>query len=166
MKDYSNKQKFEKAAELKQLIDLILAQTHKSSLLSEPVNLANVLFEIDGGFGKDFILMLSGKIFVKQYGTEKKSYFEDALDDYFDHTIQLNSNPDDEDLEKMKITLNWLIRNRNTVRMFYLKEYTSKEELYKKISRHKVQYDIPERTFDIKAFVKDNIEEYTGILSN
>ena len=166
MKDYSNKQKFEKAAEVKQLIDLILAQTHKSSLLSEPVNLANVLFEIDGGFGKDFILMLAGKIYVKQYRTEKKSYFEDALDDYFEHTIQLNATPDDEDLEKMKITLNWLIRNRNTVRMFYLKEYPSKVELYKKISRHKVQYDVPERTFDIKAFVKDKIEDYTGIQSN
>jgi hypothetical protein len=50
--------------------------------------------------------------------------------------------------------------------MFYLKEYLSKEELYKKISRHKVQYDIPERTCDIKAFVKDNIEDYTGIQSN
>ena len=166
MKEYSDKQRFEKAAEVKQLIDLILAQTHKSSLLSEPVNLANVLFEIDGGFGKDFILMLSGKIYVKKNGSNKKDYFEDALDDYFDHTIQLNPNPDDEDLEKMKITLNWLIKNRNTVRMFYLKEYQSKEDLYKKISRHKVRYDNPERTFDIKAFVKDKIEDYTGIQSN
>ena len=165
MKEYSDKQKFEKAAEVKQLIDLILAQTHKSSLLSEPVNIANVLFEIDGGFGKDFILMLAGKIFVKKYNSERKDYFEDALDDYFEHTIQLNPVPDDEDLEKMKITLNWLIKNRNSVNMFYLKEYQTKEELYKKISRHKVQYANPERIFDIKAFVKDNIEDYTGVQS-
>jgi hypothetical protein len=49
--------------------------------------------------------------------------------------------------------------------MFYLKEYQSKEELYKKISRHKARYDNPERTFDIKAFVKDKIEDYTGVNS-
>jgi DNA polymerase-3 subunit epsilon len=110
--------------------------------------------------------MLEGKIYVKKYGSEKKDYFEDALDDYFEHTIQLNPNPNDEDLEKMKITLNWLIKNRNNVRMFYLKEYQSKEELYKKISHHKVRYDNTERTFDIKAFVKDKIEDYTGMQNN
>ncbi len=60
MKDYSEKLKFEKAAEMKQVIDLLLAQTHKSSLLAEPVNAANVLIETDEGFGKDYILMLAG----------------------------------------------------------------------------------------------------------
>lgn len=165
MKEYSDLQKFEKAAEVKQLIDLILAQTHKSSLLAEPVNLANVLFEVNGGFGKDYILMLEGKIFVKKHGSERKDYFEEALDDFFEHTVLLNAVPDDEDLEKMKITLNWLIKNRNTVRMFYLKEFQSKEVLYNSISKYKVQYDNSERTFDIKDFIKDPLEEYTGVQS-
>jgi DNA polymerase III subunit epsilon len=165
MKEYSDEQKFEKAAEVKQLIDLILAQTHKSSLLAEPVNLANVLFEVNGGFGKDYILMLAGKIFVKKNSSEKKDYFEDALDDFFEHTVLINAVPDDEDLEKMKITLNWLIKNRNTVRMFYLKDYQAKEELYRSISKFKVQYDHSERTFDIKDFMKDRLEEYTGVQS-
>ena len=49
MKDYAAKEKYEKAAETKQVIDLILSQTHKSSLLAEPVNKANVLFEIIRG---------------------------------------------------------------------------------------------------------------------
>ncbi len=61
MKEYSQKQKYEKAAEVKELIDMILTQTHKSSLLAEPVNLANVLFEINEGFGCDYILMLRRK---------------------------------------------------------------------------------------------------------
>ncbi|MEJ2507775.1 MAG: GIY-YIG nuclease family protein, partial [Ignavibacteriaceae bacterium] len=37
MKDYSDREKFEKAAEVKVIIDLILSQTHKTSLLGEPV---------------------------------------------------------------------------------------------------------------------------------
>ena len=66
MKEYSELQKYEKAAEIKELIDMILAQTHKQSLLSEPVNIANVIFEITEGFNRDYVLMLSGKIFVKK----------------------------------------------------------------------------------------------------
>ena len=35
----------------------------------------------------------------------------------------------------MKITLNWLVKNRNQVRVFYLKDYSSKEELFENVSR-------------------------------
>jgi hypothetical protein len=38
--------------------------------------------------------------------------------------------PNEEDLEKIKITLNWLIKNRNSVRAFYLKDYQTKDELF------------------------------------
>jgi DNA polymerase-3 subunit epsilon len=165
MKEHSDNLKFEKAAEVKQLIDLILAQTHKTSLLAEPVNLANVLFEVDGSFGRDYILMLAGKIYVKKHDSNKKDYFEEALEDYFSHTINLNTMPDDEDLEKMKITLNWLVKNRSSLKAYYLKEYQSKEELFKKISQQPVQYISSEQTFDIKNFVKDKIEDYTGVES-
>ena len=134
MKDYSEKLKYEKAAEVKELVDLILAQTHKSSLLAEPVNLANVLFEVTENFGKDYILMLEGKIYIKKYFLDEKDLFEEALDDYFGQTLNLKSKPLDEDLEKMKITLNWLVKNRNKVRIFYLKEFRNKEELYTKLS--------------------------------
>jgi hypothetical protein len=34
----------------------------------------------------------------------------------------------------MKITLNWLVKNRNQVKVFYLKDYSSKVELFEKIS--------------------------------
>ncbi|MBK7497800.1 MAG: hypothetical protein IPI19_01540 [Ignavibacteriales bacterium] len=36
----------------------------------------------------------------------------------------------------MKITLNWLVKNRNQVRVFYLKNYSSKAELFENISRN------------------------------
>ncbi len=135
MKSLAAKQKYEQAAETKQLVDFILAQTHKSSILAEPVNRANVLIEIISTFENDYVLMLEGKFFVKKYLHDKKDKFEEAIDDYFAGTRKGDENPSDEDLEKMKITLNWLIKNRNKVKVYYLKEYSSKDELYQVISQ-------------------------------
>ena len=48
--------------------------------------------------------------------------------------MNLESNPSEEDLEKMKITLNWLVKNRNQVKVFYLKDFSSKKDLFEKVS--------------------------------
>jgi len=160
MKSYSEQLKFEKAAEVKEIIDLILAQTHKSSLLSEPVNLANILIEINEGYTHDFILMLQGKIYIKKYTLRVKDNFEEALDDYFDGTIHRNIIPDEEDLEKIKISLNWLIKCRNKVRIFYLKDYSSKTELYLHLSNYNSFHEPPEAsTFDIRNFLNKEFHE-------
>ncbi len=156
MKDYSSQQKYEKAAETKELIDMILAQTHKQSLLSEPVNSAKVIFEITEGLTRDYVLMLSGKIFVKKGNLKEKDDFEESLDDYFANIINFDSLPSDEDLEKMKITLNWLIKNRNKVRIFYLRNYKSKQDLYADISRNNFNRNIySESSFNIKDFLSE-----------
>ncbi len=152
MKEYSSKQKYENAQEVKEVIDLILSQTHKTSLLAEPVNKANVLFEINETFVRDYVLLLAGKIYVKKHSLKEKDYFEDAIDDYFEQTIQTDYLPNEEDLEKMKITLNWLIKNRNKVRCFYLKEFSNKEELYSKLTSQSTRYSLTEVTvFDLKT---------------
>ncbi len=154
MREYSDKQKYEKAAEVKEVIDMILNQTYKSSVLAEPVNKANVLFEISGNFENDYMLLLSGKIYIKKYIVNSANHFEEALDDYFDRTVNLSGLPCEEDLEKMKITLNWLIKNRNNVRVFYLKEYRNKEELYKRITSGNFKSVLsPEVYYDIKEFM-------------
>lgn len=154
MKEFSTKQKYENAQEVKEIIDLILAQTHKTSLLAEPVNKANVLFEINETFTRDYVLLLSGKTYVKKQNMKEKDFFEDALDDYFAQTIRTDILPNEEDLEKLKITLNWLIKNRNRVRCFYLKEFNNKDELYHKLTSHSSKYNLPEVTvFDLKKLV-------------
>jgi DNA polymerase-3 subunit epsilon len=151
MKEYSAKQKYEQAAEIKELVDFILDQTHKSALLSEPVNKANVLFEIISKFENDFVLMIEGKIFIKRYLHNRKDEFEQALDDYYDSAINLDQIPTEEDFEKMKITLNWLVKNRNQVRIFYLKDYKSKNELFETISENNSQhYNTTENVIQIK----------------
>jgi excinuclease UvrABC nuclease subunit len=159
MKEYSNDLKYEKAAEVKEIVDLILSQIHKSSLLAEPVNLANVLFEIVEGNNHDYIVMLTGKIFIKKYVVKEKDYFEDALDDYFETTINRKILPDEEDLEKIKITLNWLIKNRNKVRIYYLKDYRNKQELYSKLSNFNSTADVPEDTYFDVRFLIDNFQK-------
>ncbi len=162
MKYYSDQEKYERAAEVKELIDLILAQTHKSSLLAEPVNSANVLFEVNGGFQCDYLLMIEGKIFIKNNPLKHKDNFEEVLDDYYENVNQLDKLPTEEDLEKMKITLNWLIKNRNKVRIFYLKNYRSKIELYSNLTQNRNWSDSSfQSEFDIKNFIDtDVIKDY------
>jgi DNA polymerase-3 subunit epsilon len=151
MKEYSESEKYEKAAEVKEVIDLILNQTHKTSLLSEPVNSANVLFEVSGQFDKDYILLINGKIYLMNNTLNKNTQFDDAVEDYYNQTINYDFIPTDEDLEKIKITLNWLIKNRNKVRSFYLKNYSSKDELYSNISSFSSSNNsFRETSFDIK----------------
>ena len=151
MKEYSELEKYEKAAEVKEVIDLILNQTHKTSLLAEPVNSANVLFEVSGQFDKDYILMISGKIYLKKINSKYITHFDDAVDDFYNSTINYDFIPTDEDLEKIKITLNWLIKNRNSVRSFYLNNYLSKDELYSNISSFSsANNSFRETSFDIK----------------
>jgi excinuclease UvrABC nuclease subunit len=160
MKDYAAKEKYEKAAETKQVIDLILSQTHKSSLLAEPVNKANVLFEITEGINRDYMLLLEGKYFIKKNSLKGRDNFEDALDDYYSNTIKVDINPTEEDLEKMKISLNWLTKNRNKVGIFYLKDFGSKEDLFNAVSSNKSASKKSYRNFNLKRLaVSDTIEE-------
>lgn len=154
MKLYSSQQKFEKAAEVKELLDLILSQVHKNSLLAEPINEAKVVFEISSDWANDYLLMIDGKIYVRKYLMDKKDRFDDALDDYFSNTISNENNPSDEDLEKMKIALNWLVKNRNKVRVFYLKNYISKQEFYGAMSAFKKSNQtVSEKVFELSELL-------------
>ena len=142
MKLYSSEEKYEKAAEVKELVELILAQTHKTSLLAEPVNSANVLFEITENQTKDYVLMRSGKIFIKSYLHNKSDLFEEAINDFYSDTINIKMMPTEEDLEKIKITLNWLIKNRNKVRAFYLEEFQNTQELFSAAAQYGISASI------------------------
>lgn len=155
MKNYSDQLRFEKAAEVKELISLVLSQIHKSSLLAEPINTANVLFEISGFEGqKDYVLLLEGKLFIKDYVVNDELNFDRALDDYFDRTTQLDFIPTEEDLEKIKISLNWITQHRHAIKIFYLKEYGTKTELYSKMERGKPASSTPnEHYFEINNFI-------------
>lgn len=134
MKRYAESLKFELAGEVKSVVELMLAQIQKSSLLSEPVNKANILIVVREGRNKDMIAFLNGRVFVKDYILSKESDFFDALDEYFEGTIQRSSLADDEDLEKLKICMNWMVKNRSNLSIYYLKDFTSREELFSSLA--------------------------------
>lgn len=159
MKDYATNEKYEKAAETKQVIDLILSQTHKSSLLSEPINKANVLFEISEGLNKDYVLLLEGKYFIKNNSINGNGSFEEVINDYYSHTTRSDITPTDEDLEKTKISLNWITKNRNKVRIFYLKDYEFKNELYNAISSYSSSPKKSAKNFNLKRLSIQSIED-------
>lgn len=144
MKYYSSQQMYEKAAETKHLIDFLLEEIHKSSLLSEPINKAKVLIEIISPMGNDYLILYNGKVFIKGYLYDNKNKFEEIIDDFYAKTIFNDDLPTEEDLEKLKIVLQWLIKNRNRVKVFYLKNYNSKQELFNEINSN----DHSEKTID------------------
>jgi len=156
MKQFSDQLKYEQAAEIKTMIDAVTRQVHKSSLLGEPVNAANILLEIaDIPEEKDYILVLNGKVYIRGYLIRESYSFEDALNDYFDHTLFTNPLPDQEDLEKMKIILNWIVLHREKVTIHYLKDFSDTPSLYKKVrGLSNPIHHAGETTFDINDLIQ------------
>lgn len=129
MKELSSKQKYEEAAQIRDIVQLILDQLNRSSILAEPINKANALIEIKGPIKNDYMLLLEGKIVFKDFFVEGEINFDDCLEDYFEGAIQSLKEISDKDLERLKISLSWLVRNREKIKVHYLKEFKSSSEL-------------------------------------
>jgi DNA polymerase-3 subunit epsilon len=129
MKNLSEEQKFEEAAQVRDIVQSVLNQLNRSSILSEPINSAHVLVVIANHHKNEYLLLLNGKIFLKDYFLDTKNLFDQTLEDYFNNTIQLNQLLKEKDLEKLRITLGWLVKNRNRVSCYYLNNYSSLDSL-------------------------------------
>jgi len=129
MKELSSKQKYEEAGQIRDVVNSILNQLNKSSILAEPINKANVLIEILGSRKNDYMLLLDGKMYLKNHILNEKDMFDDILNEFFAGDIQLIKELTEKDLESLRIALSWLVRNRNRIRVHYLKDYQSVEQL-------------------------------------
>lgn len=130
MKELSEKQKFEEAAQIRDVVQRILNQLQRSSILSEPLNKANVLIEIASSPKNEYVLLLEGKMYFKDLFVEKDSVkLETALNEYFEGSIDIKRELTQKDLERLKIGLSWLIKNRGQIKIHYLKDYICAEEL-------------------------------------
>ncbi|MCX7797306.1 MAG: hypothetical protein N2249_01620 [Melioribacter sp.] len=129
MKHYSEQKRYEEAAIVRDIINSIFKQLNKASILAEPINTAKVLIEVLGAKNNDYILLIEGKMYIKDFLTEEKNNFDNALKDYFEGTINLFNDVSIKDLERIKIALNWLIKNKQRIKVHYLKKYNSIEEL-------------------------------------
>lgn len=129
MKHLSEQQKYEEAAEVRDIVNAILKQITRTSIISEPVNKAKVLLVVTYGNKKDYVLLLEGKIYIKDFILNEKEFFETALDDYFSKNISTHISINQNDLEQIKIALTWLVYNRNKVTIHYLNEYETADQL-------------------------------------
>jgi DNA polymerase-3 subunit epsilon len=133
MKKLAAEQKYEEAAEIRDIVNAILKQLNKSSILSVPINRARVLIEVNYTGRKDYILLIDGKIYIKDFVLNVKEDFDAALSDFYNNTINHNISVNLTDLDNIKIALTWLVFNRNKVNVHYLEEYSCKEELELKL---------------------------------
>lgn len=131
MNVFSDERKYEEAAEIRDLVNKILSQLNRSSILAEPVNKVSALVEIQSNDNKDHLLFLEGKLMIRNFNGESLD-FESVLDDYYDGNHNLDNSADEKHLGRMKIALSWLVPNRNFVKIYYLKNYSSRDELYSK----------------------------------
>lgn len=131
MKELSEKKKYEEAAHTRDIVNSIFKQLNRAAILSEPINRANVLIEIAGARENDYLLMLEGKVIIRNFLNDNPDQFEEALENYFNGSIGLFKEISDKDFERLKIALSWLAKNRGRIKIHYLKKYHSSEELAK-----------------------------------
>ena len=129
MKFLSEEKKYEEAAQIRDTVNLILNQLNRASILAEPVNKANVLIEVRNGSEKEKLLLVDGKLFIKDFPLDENSLFNSALEDYFNGSKQLIPELNKKHLERLKISLSWLVKNRSQVNILYLTDYVSEREL-------------------------------------
>ena len=72
---------------------------NKSSILAEPINKTNVLIEISDHAKKDYLLLIEGKVFIKNYILETNNLFDQALEDFYDGTLHLFPGIENKDFE-------------------------------------------------------------------
>lgn len=133
MKTFSENQKYEQAAILRDTVNQILNQIHKTLVLSDPVNKAHVMVRIQGANRDDYVLIVEGKVLLRDYYLDHHELFNNALDEYYAGTIQLFKDPDQKDLERMKIALSWFVNQRNRLTVYQLREFEILESLAKSI---------------------------------
>jgi len=136
MKMLSDQRKYEEAAEIRDIVNQILGQLNRSSILAEPVNKANALVEIDSHNEKDYLLLRGGKLIIHDFANDKKYDFNSLIEDYYSGIFQNDTSSEEKHLGRLKIALSWLVQNRNLFKIFYLKDFGSFNELYEKVSIH------------------------------
>jgi hypothetical protein len=62
---------------------------------------------------------------------ENHSEFDSLLEDFFEGTIFNQTKISQTNLERLKIALSWLVKNKTQIKIHYLNDFKTKEELAK-----------------------------------
>jgi DNA polymerase III subunit epsilon len=129
MQILSEEKKYEEAAEIRDITNQVLNQLNRSSILAEPINKTNAIIGINSNKENDYLLFIEGRVLIKNLPLENENLFQIFIEDYFSAQTNWSENPTDKDLSRMKIALSWLVNNRNSFNIHYLKNLTSADEV-------------------------------------
>ncbi len=125
MKMLSDNQKYEDAAKMRDEINFLLANLHRLVSIKEPINQANLLIEIKREIGADFVLMKDGRVALYNYYNSENGKFFNLLEEHFETVFQLKEDLDIKDIERIKIIMSWLSKNKMLYNIYYLKDFSS-----------------------------------------
>lgn len=131
MKEYSSREKFEEAAQIRDSIRTIVNNIGRMKVLKEPINTLNAIIIIFDEFKpKEFIGIKNGVLIFTIKYEEEDNFIAHLVKEYFsdyqmDFDLALN-------IEKIKIIANFLVNQKARYKIIYTKNLTE-EELYKKI---------------------------------
>ncbi len=130
MKTLSDQKKYEEAAQIRNIVQAVLKQLNKASILAEPVNKACVLIRIQEGTAPDYILLIEGSVIIKDNANGEINLFYRAVEDFYSGSINISKTLTERDLDRLKICLSWLIKNKHKSRIFYLRDFDNTENFY------------------------------------
>jgi len=131
MKEYSSREKFEEAAQIRDSIRTIVNNIGRMKVLKEPINTLNAIIIIfDENKPQEFIGIKNGVLIFTIKYEEEDNFIAHLVKEYFsdyqmDFDLALN-------IEKIKIIANFLVNQKARYKIIYTKNLTE-EELYKKI---------------------------------
>ncbi len=132
MKKFSDERKYEQAAEIRDYVNMLLNELEKINTIKESINKAKLLGVVREGSRQDFFLLINGKIVFKDENLNGEDEFFTTLRDYYTGTVSLFRQIEKPDIERLKITLSWLSKNKTKVKLFNLNDYSSEKELFLK----------------------------------
>jgi len=125
----SDNMKYEEAAKMRDEINFLLNNLHRLVSIKEPINQANLLIEIKREIGSDFILMKDGRVAIYNYFNSENWKFFNLLEEHFETVLQLKEDLDIKDIERIKIIMSWLSKNKTLFNIYYLKNYLGISDL-------------------------------------
>lgn len=134
MKSYSENKKYEEAADVRDTLKILMNQINRTSLLKEPINKTNVLIKIKSGINQEIVFIKEGRVFIYGFdGIDFVKLFE-LIEDFYNKTIFVEDKISEKDLNRIRITLSWLIKNKNSYQLYYLQDFSSMQEIQKLFS--------------------------------
>ncbi|MCX8010899.1 MAG: exonuclease domain-containing protein, partial [Ignavibacteria bacterium] len=134
MKEFSERKKFEEAANVRDTIQIILNSLSKIKVLKEPINQINALiFMYDGSKMTEVIALKNGIVLFTQPVSTDEEYINTLSEKYFTRSevhFELPLN-----IEKIKIIANYLVNKKSAYKIIYTSKFQTAEELKKEIMK-------------------------------